>query len=66
MSQELISLDSSPCFIPQCLRACGCVHRSHCVSIAELVVHGGLCKYYLQHKCSATQPHKGMHTLDKV
>lgn len=45
---------------------CGCVCRTHCVSIAELVVHGGLCKYYSQHKCSATRPHKGTDTLVKV
>lgn len=52
------------CFIPQCLWVCAC--KTQCVSSAELVVHSGLCKYYSQHKCSATQPHKGMHTLVKV
>lgn len=30
------------------------------------MVHGGLCKYYSQHKCSATRPHKGTDTLVKV
>lgn len=55
--------DGSLCCIPQRLRVCGCVCRTHCVSTAELVVHCGLCKYYLQHKCSATWAHKGMETF---
>lgn len=36
-----------------------CVRKTDCVSITELVVCGGLCKYYSQRKRCASRPHKG-------
>lgn len=51
-------------FISHCLWVSVCAGST--VSSADLVVQSGLCKYYFHHKCSATQPHKGMDTLVKM
>lgn len=57
---------TSLCVVFLCVCECVGVRAEPTVSSTELVVHSRLCKYFSEHKFSATQQQKGMNTLGKT